>query len=87
MLNEVIGKQSGSLQELNVCGNYFSIDKTEKLFTSILESGVLSTLKELSLFAGANNFETDVVVEKFADILATAPVLKKVDITNQITID
>ena len=55
----------------------------EKLVTRIAECGVCSTLKELNLEASAN-FNSDVSVSKFADILAIAPVLKECNISRQI---
>ena len=48
--------------------------------TMIADCGVCSTLKELNL-QNYVTFHSDVSVRKFADILATAPVLKKCDIS------
>ena len=49
--------------------------------TRIEECGVCIGLKELNLNSSVN-FDNDVTIEKFADILAKAPVLKKCDIKN-----
>ena len=48
----------------------------------IAECGVCSTLKELNLLY-STNFDSDESVRKLADILATASVLKKCDISGQ----
>ena len=74
MLTEVISKQTSSLEVLNLSENRFSSASTEKLLTRIGECGVLSTLKILDLYYGVD-FESMESVKKFADILATAPVL------------
>ena len=50
--------------------------------TRIVECGVLSTLKELIL-RDSTNFEAEESLEKFAYILAIAPILIKVDISSQ----
>ena len=82
MLTEVIGNQTSCLQILNLNGNAFSSVSTEKLMTKIAECGICSTLKELYLNFSIN-FGSDESVKKFADIIATAPVLKKCDIEFQ----
>ena len=79
MLTEVISNQKSSLKILNLKENYFSKVNTEKLLTIIADSGVCSTLKEIYL-SSSTNFDSDESVRKLADILATAPVLKKCDI-------
>ena len=64
---------SSSLQELGLMDANFSSESFEKLITKIAECGVCSVLKTLELRAAAN-FDSDVSVRKFADILAIAPV-------------
>ena len=78
MLTEVISKQTSSLQVLNPSRNLFKSVSAEKLLTIIAECGVCSTLKEILLSQA--NFDSIESVRKLADIVATAPVLKKCDI-------
>ena len=82
MLTQVISNQTSSLQNLDLYNNSFSSVSTEKLLTRIAECGVCSTLQELNL-NGSANFYSDKTVRKFADILATAPDLKKCSISYQ----
>ena len=82
MLTQVISNQTSSLQNLDLYNNSFSSVSTEKLLTRIAECSVCSTLQELNL-NGSANFDSDKTVRKFADILATAPDLKKCSISYQ----
>ena len=82
MLTEVISNQSPNLKILYLDKSQFSSSSTEKLLTKIAECDLCSSLEEIYLNETAN-FDSDISVEKFADILAIAPELKKFDIRDQ----
>ena len=79
MLTQVIINQTSSLQILNLGQNQFSSVDSEKLLTRMIECGVCSTLKVLNLYESIEFNKQS--ISKFADIIATAPVLKECNIS------
>ncbi len=78
LLAELITKQAG-LQSLNLEWNFFYSNATYKILTRIANLAALNTL----LLDKSLNFDANESVEKLADILQSAPHLKKCDIRQQ----
>ena len=82
MLNEIISKQVSSLRKLNLSRDSLSSRSNQMLFKTLVECGVCSTLEDVDLWNAAN-FESEESYQRFAEILATAPNLKRFRIEGQ----
>ena len=75
MLAEFISL-SQNLQVLDLHWNMFSSTATERVVTTIADSAICHSLRELLLRKSAN-FSSDSAAEKLADIIRDAPYLTK----------
>ena len=81
ILVDFLGRQTG-LQELSLERNYFSSEATDEILSQLVQSPALKTIQKVDL-CDSGNFDSDASVEAIATLLATAPVLKEVDIMFQ----
>ena len=68
LLPVVLDKQKNTLEDLEMRLSYFTSEMTERIFAQIATTKLCSTLKTLKL-QGSLNFDSDVAVTHFANIL------------------
>ena len=81
IVTEFIGRQE-KLQVLRLYCNMLSSEATDELLTQLAQCKAVKTIQKIDLEYSAN-FDSDVAVQALANIVATAPQLKKCDIQFQ----
>ena len=72
-----------NLRDLDLSEGFFNDDQTDRLLETIIEAEMFGSLTTLNLFESLDldSLDTDKSVKLLAQLLATAPNLKLVDIT------
>lgn len=69
-----------NLRDLDLSEGFFNCDQTDRLLETIIEAEMFGSLTTLNLFESLD-LDTDKSIKLLAQLLATAPNLKLVDIT------